>query len=527
MIREEIKKLIEQSIKELQATKRLPKFDIPEIKVERQEIQEFGDYSTNIALVVAKKTGRDPVEIAGIIPEKIYYNSILDGVQWKTPGFINFFISKEYLQKQVKEILRQKDKFGQIDIGKNKKVNIEFICANPTGELHIGHGRGAFFGQTLTNVFKKAGFTVSRQHYANDAKNSSQIKALGETALGKGTTYLNEYLGEKIKALKSKLNECKNEREAGALLAREVQKDIKSFIEKKLNIRFDFWISEEKDLYQTGKVDKIYNLLQKKGLIYKKDGAQWLRTSKYGDVKDWVVVRETGAFTYLLPDIAYHQGRFDKKYDKIVNVWGADHQGHVSKIGAVAEILAYKGELIFLITQVVRLKGEKMSKRMGKVVTLAWLIDEVGLDAVRFFYLMKSLDTQMEFDVELAKEKNQKSPVYYVQYAHARICSILRKSKSVRVKSPQTLLEHDSELKLIKQLIRLPEIVEDVAKDYQVQRLPQYAMDLATVFHRFYRDCKVVEGKKVNKARLNLIGATKIVLKNTLDLMGISAPEKM
>ncbi len=507
MLRQEILKLIQK------ATGQSP----AEIRLESHEKANYGDYSTNIALQIKKPA-------AEIV--KNLKSDLFEKVEIAGSGFINFFLSKEYLQKQVGEILKKKEKFGQLNIGRGKKINIEFICANPTGQLHIGHGRGAFFGQTLANVFEKAGFDVSRQHYANDAKNSSQIRALGETALGKGRIYLNEYLEGKIKGLK--FNKCKNEREAGVLLAKEVQKDIKNFIEKKLNIKFDFWISEEKDLYQTGKIDKIYSFLKKKGLVYEKDNAQWLKTSKYGDVKDWVVVRETGAFTYLLPDIAYHKDRFDKKYDKIINIWGADHQGHVSKIKAVAKILGYQGELVILITQVVRLKGEKMSKRAGKVVTLEWLVDEAGLDAVKFLYLMKSSDTHMEFDLDLAKTQSEKNPVYYVQYAHARICSILRKAKVKENKSQLNLLKHSSELKLIKQLVRFPEIVEDIASDYQVQRLPQYAADLATAFHQFYRDCRVIsEDKNLTQARLALVLATKTVLKNTLSLMGISAPEKM
>jgi len=508
MIRQEIIKLIQKATGK----------SLKEIQVEQSE-KGFGDYSTNIAFKLKKPAA----EIAEKLKSDLFERTEVAG-----PGFINFFLSKEYLQKQVKEILKQKEKFDQLQLGQGKKVDIECICANPTGQLHIGHGRGAFIGETLTNVFKKAGFKVVRSHYANDAKNSSQIKALGEAALGKGTTYLNEYLKQKIKKLRSKLNKFKDEREAGSFLAKEIQKDIKNFIEKKLKIKFDFWVSEEKDLYQTGKIDKVYNWLKKQNLVYEKDGAQWLKTSKYGDTKDWVIVRETGAFTYLLPDIAYHKDRFDKKYDKIINIWGADHQGHVGKIKAVSKILDYKGELVFLICQVVRLKGEKMSKRKGKVVTLEWLINQAGLDAVKFLYLMKSLDTHMEFDLALAKTQSEKNPVYYVQYAHARICSILRKAKLSGSKPQVDLLTHPSELKLIKQLIRLPEIVEDIARDYQIQRLPQYALDLATVFHQFYRDCRVIsDDKKMTQARLGLILATKVALKNTLSLMGISTPERM
>ncbi|HXK32066.1 MAG TPA: arginine--tRNA ligase, partial [Candidatus Paceibacterota bacterium] len=263
------------------------------------------------------------------------------------------------------------------------------------------------------------------------------------------------------------------------------------------------------------------------------DGAQWLKTSSYGDSKDWVIVRETGEFTYLLPDIAYHKDRFDKKYDKIIDIWGADHQAHVNKIKAVSRILDYKGELVFLITQVVRLKGEKMSKRKGKVVTLEWLINEAGADAVRFIYLMKSLDTQMEFDVALAKDQSEKNPVYYAQYAHARICSILRKLKNEGLKLKPSaknlnLLNHPSELTLIKQLIKFSEVIEDTARDYQVQRIPQYALDLAASFHQFYHDCRVIsEDVRLSEVRLGLSLAAKIILKSTLSLMGVSAPEKM
>jgi arginyl-tRNA synthetase len=273
--------------------------------------------------------------------------------------------------------------------------------------------------------------------------------------------------------------------------------------------------------------------LKKKNLVYKEEGAEWLKTSKFGDEKDRVIIRKDGMPTYLLSDVAYHKDKFDRGFQRVINVWGADHQGHISKIKAVAKILGFKGDLDILITQLVRLKTGRLSKRKGEVITLEWLVDEVGLDATRFFYLAKSLDTQMEFDVELAKEKSEKSPVFYVQYAYARICSILKKLRIKNEKLKITtknlkLLKHPSELELIKQLIRFPEIVEDTAKDYQVQRLPQYAIDLATSFHQFYRDCRVlIENKSLSEARLALILATKTVLKNTLSLMGISAPEKM
>jgi len=549
MAREEIKNLIEKAVKNLYRKE-------VEVKIERPVEITYGDYATNVAMMLKK----NPQEIAGFIKcrakrgeeedKVLFAPSILEKVEVKK-GFINFFLSKEYLQKQVKEILKKGDKFGQLKFGKNQKVQVEFISANPTGPLHIGNGRGAFFGDTISNILEKAGFKVTREYYINDAKNSAQIKELGKTAVGEGVTYLNDYLRLKIKnqnyipphhppalagssaKIKKIIQKFKNKEniygEAGYLLAQEVQKDIKDFIERKLKIKFDNWVSEE-DLYKKNKVDKIFNWLKKQNLIYKKGGADWLKTSQYGDKQDWVVIRETGEPTYLLSDIAYHQDKFDRGFQKIINIWGADHQGHVGKIKAVAKILNYKGDLDILISQVVRLKGGKISKRKGEVVTLEWLIDEVDLDAARFFYLMKSLDTQMEFDVELAKERSEKSPVYYVQYANARIHSILAKSKvkSQKSKVNLKLLNHPSELELIKQLIRFPEIIEDTAKDYQIQRVPQYVIDLATVFHQFYRDCLVIsDNKALTQARLSLILATKNVLKNTLNLMGVSAPERM
>jgi arginyl-tRNA synthetase len=534
MTRSEISKLMEKSIKTCQREGFFPEFSVPEIKIERPKEKLHGDYSTNVAIVIAKIVKKNPLEIAETIKSKIknQKSKIFDIVKVAKPGFINFFLSKEYLQSQVEKILEKGKKFGELDLGKGKKVQVEFISANPTGPLHIGNGRGAFFGDTLSNVLEKAGFGVTREYYVNDAKANTQVRILGQTALGKGITYLTSNLKSKIEKLKPKLKRISDDGEAGHLLAQEIRKDIKDFIEKKLKLNIDNWLSEE-GLYQESKIDKAYKLLKKKNLVYKKEGAEWLKTSEFGDEKDRVIIRKDGLPTYLLSDVAYHKDKFDRGFQKIINVWGADHQGHVSKMKAVAKMLDFKGDLDILITQLVRLRTGKLSKRKGEIITLEWLVDEVGLDATRLFYLIKSLDTQMEFDVELAKEKSEKSPVFYVQYAYARISSILKKigikNKKLKIITKNLkLLKHPSELDLIKQLIRLPELVADTSKDYQVQRLPQYAIDLATSFHQFYRDCRVLtENKPLSEARLALILATKTVLKNTLSLMGISAPERM
>lgn len=540
-MRKEIKDLIEKAIKQLQKEKVFPKFDIPEVKIEYPKEKIYGDYSTNVAMLISKKIKKEPIDIAKILASRfqLLASRSLERVEVKRPGFINFFLSKGYLQKQVKEILEIGEKFGQLKIGKNEKTNIEFISANPTGSLHIGNGRGAFWGDSLSNVLEKAGHKVTREYYIDDAKNSLQIRELGKTALGEGRTYLTKDLGIKIKKLKPKLKKITDFGEAGYLLAQEIQKDIKDLIENKLKIKFNVWASEEK-LYKEKKIEKILSWLKKKEFVYQKEKAQWIKTLEFGDSKDWVVVRTTGEPTYFLSDIAYHKDKINRGFKKIIDIWGADHQAHVSKMKAAMKILGFKGDFDVLITQMVSLKKGKISKRKGEIITLENLVDEVGLDAVRFFYLMKSLDTQMEFDVELAKERSAKSPVFYVQYAHARICSILRKATSNKQQaiSPKSLvscrlslLNHPSELKLIKQLIRLPEIIEDTAKDYQVQRISQYAIDLATSFHQFYRDCQVLPESgsptSLTKARLGLILATKQVIKNTLNLMGISAPERM
>jgi arginyl-tRNA synthetase len=531
MIPQKIINLIKKSLKKAQKEKKLPKFKIPEILVEKPEKKDYGDYASNIALKIGKKAKENPLEIAKILKDNLLsdfnFQEIFERVEIAEPGFLNFFLKKEYLQKSLKEILR-KD-FFQLKIGKGKKVQIEFISANPTGPLHIGNGRGAFFGDCLANLFKIAGYKVTREYFVNNGKSNTQIKILGKTALGKGKVYLTDYLKEKIKRLKLKLKKIKDEGEAGFLLANEIQKDIKDFVEKKLKIKFDSWVFEE-DLYQKSKIKKLFESLKKKNLVYQKDKAWWLKTSKFGEKRDWVIIRETGEPTYFFSDICYHQEKFLRSFSKIINVWGADHEAHVSKILAAAKILNYKGDLDILICQLVTLKGkEKISKRKGKILTLEDLIEEIGLDVARFFYLEKKISAHMEIDLALAKEQSEKNPVFYIQYAHARISSILKKIPRYALRvTGYKLLNHPLELALIKQLIRFPEIIKETIKDYQVQRIPQYALDLATAFHQFYKDCRVLtEDKKLTKARLALILATKNVLKNTLNLMGISAPEKM
>lgn len=539
MIRKEIVQLIEKSIKELQKAKKLPDFEISEILVEKPEEKSHGDYATNIAMTIGRLVKKNPSEVAEKLRCTIQDTKykILDRIETAAPGFINFFISKEYLQKQVEEILKQKDKFGNLKIGKGKKINVEFISANPTGPLTLGNGRGGFCGDVLANVLDKAGYEVEREYYINDV--GEQIKKLGHSVIGdKEAVYRGLYVEElRMRLVGASVKEAEEvgRKSAEIILGETIKPQV-----LKMGIEFNVWFRES-ELYKKKEIDKILEELERKNLSYKKEGALWFQSTKFGDDKDRVLVKADGEKTYLASDIAYLKNKFKRGFDKLIYFFGADHYGYVGRIKAAAEALGFKKEQVeMIIMQLVRLieggKEMKMSKRTGFYVTIDELIGEVGLDVARFFFLARSPDTHLNFDLDLAKQQSEKNPVFYVQYAHARIRSILRKSEIPASPSGGRnskfenleLLTHPSELSLIKQLIRLPEIIEDTVEDYQVQRLPQYALDVATVFHQFYRDCRVIsEEKALTQARLSLVSATGIMLKNTLNLMGISAPEKM
>ncbi len=522
MVREEIKKLIKKAIKELG-------FEIPEVLIEEPKEKSHGDYSTNAAMAIGRQIGKSPMEIANLVNSKLKIKNLkfLDEVEVVKPGFINFFLSKEYLQKEVGEILKEKRKFGNLKLGKNKKIQVEFISANPTGPLTIGNARGGPFGDVLANIFKKAGFRVERAYYINDFGN--QILVLGHSVLKDEKA---EYKGDYIEELNKRIKE-KNPYKAGERAAEIIIKEMIKKTVAKMGIKFDEWFSEKK-LHKSGADDKIIELLKKKDLVYEEEGALWFKAKNFGDNRDRVLVKTDEAKTYLAGDIAYHRYKFEKKkFDKVINIWGADHYGDIAGLQAGIEAMGFKNKIDFVLLQFITLleKGEKikMSKRKGVYLTMNQLLDEIPLDVIRFFFLQKSADTHLNFDMDLAKKQSTENPVYYVQYAYARICSILRKVRNYSL--PVTnykLLNHPSELDLIKQLIRLPEIIEDTVKDYQVQRLPQHAIDLADAFHKFYENCRVItDDKELTQARLALVLVTKIVLKNVLDLMGISSPEKM
>ena len=479
-----------------------------EIKISEPERSENGDYSTNVAFLLAKKEGRKLQEVAKELALRLSSGQFAERVAAKN-GFVNIFLKDEVLLKALGE----KEKFPK----KKEKINVEFVSANPTGPLTMANGRGGFYGDVLSNVLKKTGYDVTREYYINDAGN--QIKLLGESiqaAEGKIPEKEEYYKGEYIKKLKGK-----SAAKAASILLKEIKNSL-----KKAGIKFDVWFSEEKNLRKTGELKKVLELLNKEGVIKEGAGALWL--------DDNVLVKSNQEFTYFLSDLAYHYDKFIKrKFDLVINIWGADHHGYVARMQKGAEALSVNpARLKIIIMQLVRLisqgKEVKMSKRAGEFITLDDLLKEVGLDAARWFFLERSPDTHMDFDLDLAKERSKKNPVYYVQYAHARACSILRKGKAGKKPNLQLLIQPE-EFTLIKKILQLSEIIEDITGDFQVHRLTRYVYELAQAFTNFYEKQHVIdkENKELTQARLALVSATQKTIKNGLNLLGISAPEKM
>ena len=501
MLRDKIEKLIKDIIKQ-------------NVNLEHPAVIEHGDFSTNIAL----KAKINPDEIIN----KLKDNVLFEKIEKAGPGFINFYLSKKTLQEELNKILEKGNNYGKLDLGKGKKVQVEFISANPTGPLTVGNARGGPFGDVLANILKKAGYETEKAYYVNNF--GQQIKELGD----ENGSYQENIINKIRKDIQKKLK-TKDAFEVGQKLADRILKDMIQKTINKMNIKYDEWIFES-DLHKGKKVDKIIEFLRDKDLIYKEELAEWFKSSDFGDERDRVVIKKDGNKTYLAGDIALHNDKF-KKFDKVINVWGADHHGDILGLMSGVEAIGHKGKLEIILLQFVTIleKGEKqkMSKRAGNYVLMDELLDKVGVDATRFFFLQKSSDTHLNFDLELAKEQSSKNPVFYIQYAYARICSILKKIEAEE-KGDLNKLTHQTELNLIKQLIKFPEIIEDTTKDYQVQRIPYYAIELANDFHRFYESCRVLgENNEIVESRVSLIKATQIILKNTLKLMGISAPEKM
>jgi arginyl-tRNA synthetase len=552
MLKKRLIELLTQAAHEAQQQGKLPVVTLPEIVIEHPQNPEHGDYASSLPLKLARLTGLNPLSIANEIAGLVVATPEIDKIIAAPPGFINFTLKSDWLNSRVELILEAGDSYGNIDLGQSNRVQIEFVSVNPTGPLHVGHGRGAILGSTLANVLAAAGYSVEKEYYINDV--GSQIDAfsrslyvryqqcLGVDAEMPTDGYLGGYMVDLAREIVAeaedgflKLPEQKVVSQVGEMGLAKMVSQIRGDLEQ-LGVSFDVWFSE-RSLFDNGQYQKVMSLLQQGGYINEKEGATWFVSTALGEDKDNVVVRGDGSPTYFASDIAYHYNKFlERNFDEVIDIWGADHQGHVSRMKAVVGALGIEPErLKVIISQMVTLlRGQELvrvSKRSGDIITLREVVEEVGADACRFFFLARSADSQMDFDLELAKRESADNPVYYVQYAHARIASILRLAQERGIDYGDgdiSLLTTEPELTLIRKMLLLPETVEVVANTMEPHHLTYYAQDLATVFHSFYKQCRVVSRDEVlTTARLKLVAAAKLVLANTLYLMGMTAPERM
>ena len=548
---------------------------MPPVFLERPKNRSHGDYATNIAMTLASKLKKNPREIAANIVDNIdASDGIIDRCEIAGPGFINIILASDFWRNILSRIHEEGEKFGSGSIGCGESVNIEFVSANPTGPLHVGHGRGAAVGDALARIMSKAGYDVTREYYWNDAGNqirnlgvsiNYRIRELKEPAFSKSIPFPeNGYQGDYVKediaevlaagastVIPINLGEiCSLPPEevsdssaltaetSGSAGAKIMEGKILQALENFGGITFDVQQSE-KELHEQRDVERTIDYFSDKGFIYEKDGAKWFRSTDFGDDKDRVVKKKDGSLTYLAADIAYHKKKLDKGYDRIIDIWGADHHGYIPRVRGAIEAMGFNPTkfnvlLVQMVTLVRSGKPVPMSKRSGQFVTLQEVIDEVGSDAARFFFLMRRYDSQLEFDLDLAKKTTADNPVYYVQYMHARICSILRKAEEEGLSLPfagevdLNLLSEQSELNIIKSLASFPEIVEGSAMAMEPHRITFFLQDLAIEFHSYYNKTRIVtDDADLSKARLYMIVSVKIVVKNALTLIGINAPERM
>lgn len=516
----------------------------PTIRVDAPSDLKYGDYASNAAMQLAPVVKDSPMRIAEKLKMQLGEVPGIDRIEIVPPGFLNFFVSPAWFQRQVATIINDGRNFGKISLGNDQRVVLEYISANPTGPMTLANGRGGFAGDVIANVFAYAGYRPVREYYVNDV--GVQVGKLAESVIrrsfqlqGINVDFPEDlYQGEYITDIAKKLHLEKYKLSSNGELKQRIQgrvvnmmiADLERVADKVLGIRYDRWYRES-ELYAQNLTDKVLTILRERGLLYEQDGATWFKTSQFGDDKDRVLVKSDGEKTYFLSDIALRWNRFAiRKLDREILFLGADHHGYQQRLKAAIAAIGFPDKLDIVIVQFVRLMKDgaevKISKRAGNIVTIEELVDEVGIDATRFFFLMHAANTHMDFDLTLAKEKSEKNPVYYVQYAHARICSMMKKAKGLPHRRGEALTE-PSALALIKQLLRLPMLIEDVARTYEVQKLPFYAVELATAFHDFYGKVRMIDNDTVDERRLALVEATKIVLATTLRLMGVSAPEKM
>lgn len=526
-----MKKEIEKILKRL-ITEKFPNFLVEEKLVEILiPADDFGDYSTNLALKLAGKLRQKPREVAEeikkFLEEKKETNEYFEKIEIAGPGFLNFYLSSKTRADILKKILQEKEKFGSDNWGKGQRVHLDFVSANPTGPIHLGNGRGGPLGDVLGNILEKVGFSVWREYYVNDF--GRQIEILGHSILKDD---LAQYKGGYIDDLRKEIKETDpfivGRKGAKIILRKLIQPTL-----EKIGIIFDQYFLES-SLHQKGLVNLIFTKMKEQNFFYEKEGAWWFRATQFGDNKDRVVKKSTGEITYFGGDIAYHYDKLkERKFDLAIDIWGSDHHGDVKRVlGALTALgLGNRTEIILTQNLTVLKDGKefKMSKRKGQYICLDDLLEEVGSDALRFIFLSYSADSPMIFDIDLAKEKSNKNPVYYVQYASARMAGILRKTEGeITGKADFSLLTNQKEKELIKHLMNFPELILEIAQTKEVHRLVHYAIRLADKFHSFYQECRILnEEKALAFARRELVQASRIVLTETLRILGVSAPEKM
>ena len=555
MVLDLIHNLVTQAVEQARRDGLLQLETMPEAQVERPGNPEHGDFATSLPLRLARATRINPLQLAEELAKYLPATKEIDRVVAAAPGFINFYLDDQWLQQQVETVRDLGPAYGNAALGKGQRVMVEFVSVNPTGPVHVGHARGAVLGSTLANILEAAGYQVTREYYINDAGTQMEafyrsVYARYKQALGQAADLpSNGYMGEYVAEMGSQIAEDQGSRftdmdeptaikEIGALGRNRMVDLIRNDLDQ-IGVAFDNWFSES-SLFAAGEYDEAMGLLRDRGYLLEREDALWFSSSALGDDKDNVVVRSTGEPTYFASDIAYHYNKFIKReFDEVVNIWGADHQGHVPRMkSAISALGVDPVKLTILISQMVTLKrGQEVvraSKRTGELVTLRELADEVGQDACRYLFLARTPSTQMEFDLELAKRESAENPVYYVQYAHARNASILNLARSRAIdwsEGDVTLLTDPSELSLIRAVLRLPELITQMARTLEPHHLPHYTMELATAFHWFYENCRVIsanpEDNDFTLARLKLVESAQIVFRRALHLMGMNAPERM
>jgi arginyl-tRNA synthetase len=550
--RQKLAEMLIQAAHSAQQSGIIPAVNLPEVTIEKPQSAGHGDYASSFPLKLARTARANPMAIASALVEIMGTEAGIADIVAAPPGFINFTFKTGWLNSQVDAILAAGDKFSNSDIGKGARVQLEFVSANPTGPLHVGNGRGAILGSALAAVFTAANYQVEQEYYVNDA--GTQVttfyrslfaryqQALHIDAPMPSDGYQGLYVTELAREIITekgdqflKMPESEALKELGKIGLGKMLEGIRRDLAL-LRVEFDVWFSEQ-SLYQSGLYDRVIGILRNNEFLTEREGATWFVSTALGDDKDNVVVRGDGSPTYFASDIAYHYDKFVlRKFDKVINIWGADHQGHVSRMKAVVSALGIDPQrLDVILYQLVTLcRGDeivRLSKRSGDIITLREVVEEVGADACRFFFLARSADSQMDFDLELAKKQSQDNPVYYVQYAYARISSILSlaREKGIDFRDGDVArLDSEPELALVRKLLRLAEIIEIIVQTSEPHHLTYYAQDLATVFHSFYKQCRVISpDEDATKARLKLIEATRLILAKTFHLMGINAPEKM